>query len=149
MIIDTYSIVAEALVSTIEQTFVNEGFTILHDHLHESVGHKGTRIGVSPIDQMPQAGNMHVMDTEVLIQFYGKYDKSVVDPDQRVDPRKITGYAARLRSVIERANIQSSGDFWYLNVVRTDYPADPLGNKTRFEMRVRAKGANSGLVETA
>lgn len=149
MSVDPYTTVANAIETVLKSEFAVEGFPVLHDHIHESVGHKGTRIGISPIDQVPQASNMNVMDTEVLIRFYGKYDKSVVDPDQRVDPRKITGYAHRLRSVLERVDIASSGNFWYLNVMETSYPEDPMGNKTRFEMRVRAKGANAGLVETA
>lgn len=147
MSVDPYIIISEALEALILQEFAAEKFPVVHDRLHESIGHKGTRIGISPEDQSPQANNMLVLDTDVLIQFYGRYDLKI-DPDQRVDPRIVTTFAHRLRERFSGTGVQGSEAIWYFNIVGTAFPEDPTGNKTRFEMRIRAKGANSMLTET-
>lgn len=146
-LVDPYSEVAAGLELVINQTFAAEKFTAIHDRLHESLGSEGTRIGISPEEQSYQRGNELVMDTLVLVQFYGRWKKEI-DNDQRVDPRIITGYAARFREALYASAAQGSNGVWYYKLERITYPKDPTGNKTRFEALVLAKGDNSGLVET-
>lgn len=145
---DPYEIISNALEAIITDEFEEERFPVVHDRLHESVGHSGTRIGISIEDQTPQLGNQLVLDTDVLIQFYGKWDKEI-DPNQKVDPRKVSMYAHRLRTALSSRGVQASDAIWFFNIMSTSYPSDPTGNKTRFELLVRAKGDNSGLRETS
>jgi hypothetical protein len=143
-----YEITATALKAVIDGEFSTEGYTAVHDRLHESLGWKRTEIGISPESQAPMSGNASVMDTIVLIQFYDRWDKEV-DPEQQVNPFRITGYADRLARAIEtqQAGFAGSTEVWYFEPLSIAYPNDPTGNKTRFHMIVRAKGDNVALIQ--
>lgn len=142
---DPYAIVANRLEAAVALKF--PGVPIWHDKLHESIGHKGARVGISAGEQGAQSSNLLVLDTEVLVQFYGQFSLKI-DPDQRVDPRIITGKAHTLREYLQSGPVNATDVHWFFHVDSTSYPEDPTGNQTRFEMKVRAKGWNSGIVET-
>lgn len=146
-LVDPYAEIAAGIKLIIDGEFAAEGYTAMHDRLHESVGYEGTRIGISPEDQIPQRGNELVLDTRVLVQFYGKFDLEV-DNNQKVDPRTVTGYAARFRHALYSSAAQGTNGLWYFKLDSITYPRDPTGNKSRFEALVLAKGDNAGLVET-
>jgi len=143
---DPYGVVANKLEIAIKAKF--PGVPVFHDKLHESIGYKGARIGISAGDQGAQSGNLLVLDTEVLIQYYGQFALKV-DPDQRVDPRVVTAKAHLLREFLQAGVSDATDAHWFFLVTGTKYPEDPTGNQTRFEMTVRAKGWNSGIVETS
>jgi hypothetical protein len=146
-VIDPYVEVSDGLKQIIDSEFAPEGFVAIHDRLHESLGDEGTRIGISPEEQAPQRGNEVVLATVVLVQFYGKWNKEI-DNAQIVDPRRITGYAARFRQRVYTSAAQGSSSVWYYKLLSITYPKDPTGNKTRFEAQVQALGDNTGLTET-
>lgn len=143
-----YAEIADALAAIITLEFEPEKFVPVHDRLHESVGHDRTRIGISLDSQVPQTDNMLVLDTTVLVQFYGRY-KLDVDPDQKVDPRLVAARGERLMAAIRDHQAVPTNSFWYFNLSGIDYPSDPTGNKTRFEATVVAKAANPALHETS
>jgi hypothetical protein len=66
-----------------------------------------------------------------------------------VNPFPITDMADRLRRAVESAAASVTGtpEVWYFKVDATEYPDDPTGNKTRFEMTVTAFGDNTGLTQ--
>lgn len=136
-----------ALKTVIESEFSAENFTVLDDRLHESLGDKGVRIGTSPVREYPSSNNMNVLNSEILVQFYGKWRKEI-DPTQQVDPSIIEGYAERFRRAVNGADPKTEY-VWFFNVLEISYPNDPTGNKTRFEARVLATGENSAIIETS
>lgn len=137
----------EALIAVLATEFAAEQFPIKDDRLHESLGWDGTVIGVSPERTLSNPGNRYVSDIELLVQFYGRYNKEV-DPKQTVSPSVIEGFAERFRSSLRQGVDPNTGSVWYFTLDRIEYPRDPTGNKTRFEAYLVAKGNNSALVET-
>lgn len=142
-----YSIAAEGIEVLLNTEFAAEQWKVEHDNLHDSLGSAGTRIGVSPVREAPAAGNMVHLQTTLQVKFLGRYNLDI-NPEQRVDPRVVVGYAERFRRRIEAARLQTGPTFWFMNVTSIDYPDDPTGNKTRFVATVVASSQNSGLVET-
>lgn len=136
-----------ALKSLIESAFSAEGFTVANDHLHESLGNKGTRIGVSPNRSSPTSSNNFVLEMQIFVQFYAKY-KLEIDPLQSVDPATIEGYAERFREAL-RTGDPNTSRVWYFQLTNLNYPLDPTGNKTRFEATVVARGNNTALLESS
>jgi hypothetical protein len=144
-----YSIAAAGLATIITTEFADLSVIPRHDELHESLGEDGRYVGIS-VDQRgdaPGARNRVAQETWCTVQWFEKWIKEV-DPHQEVDPRTITELAHRLQQAIADSELTYSGDFWFFNWEGTEYPRDPVGNKTRFIMRVRAYGNNAGLLET-
>lgn len=142
-----YREIADALYTIITDEWSTEGFRVLHDRLHPSVGAEGTRIGISIDEEVPASGNMLQNNTSVLVQFYRRWDPDV-DPSKRVDPRIIADDAERFRRALRSYSYNSTGTSWFFNLTGIAYPNDPVGNKTRFEARLVAHGNNSALIET-
>lgn len=136
-----------ALISLLATVFAAEQFPIKDDRLHESLGWDGTVIGVSPERTSSDQGNRYVSNIEILVQFYGKYNKEV-DPRQTVSPSVVEGFAERFRNSLRGNADPNTGEVWYFTLERIEYPRDPTGNKTRFEAYLTAKGNNSALMET-
>jgi hypothetical protein len=141
-----YAEAADALKLIIDDEFTVEGYKAIHDNLHPAVGQEGTRIGIAPDAETPMAQNMVVQDIIILVKFYARWNAEV-DPNTRVDPKKIAVFAERFRRALADANFMGNKVWWW-NLVNVTYPNDPTGNKTRFEARIVAKGQNSGLLET-
>jgi hypothetical protein len=146
---DPYTVVATALKSIIDTEFAAEGITAIHDQLHEALGLNRVTVGIAPTSKYRGPNNNVVNLIAVEIRFYDLWDKEV-DPEQTVNPMKITAYANRLERALQQsqANYPGSPEVWYFDWVRTDFPNDPTGNKTRFHMQVQAHGDNTSLVET-
>ncbi len=145
-VIDPYTLMANAIETVAMAEFSDEPFLVFHhDAIHESLGSDGrTHVAVSPETQPTRNIELEI---EVRLQFYGPYTPDV-DPFQTVDPRVITVKAERMRQALGAARIMATGEVWYFDVDTTSYPADPTGNKSRFEMTLIGRGNNSGLVET-
>lgn len=141
----TYSLAAVALETIVNVTF--DDVTAKHDKVHESLGFDGPVCGISPINEVPYERNRAAMQTYVEIRYFGRWDKRV-DPTQSVDPRVVSDKADELQDAIRTAEVVKSGDLWFFNVERIEYPDDPTGNKTRFIMTVKVWANNSTLVET-
>ncbi len=144
-----YEVAAVAIKTVIDTTFSTEGYAASHDCLHESLGSVRTEIGISPLRIVTQPNNQAVEHTMLLIQFYDYWDKRI-DPTQQVDPFRIAGYQHRLASALETAQaiVPGTHAVWYFVVQGTEFPRDPTGNKTRFEMTVKAYGDNAALLES-
>jgi hypothetical protein len=144
-----YTIAAAGVEQIILTEFAPEGVVPLHDEIHESLGESGRVVGISMDERgdAPMARNRVAQETWVKIKWWEEWTKEV-DPTQIKDPRLIAELAHRLQQALAAAELTSSGDFWFFNWEGTEYPRDPVGNKTRFIMRVRAFGNNAGLLET-
>lgn len=134
------------LKSILQATFTVDGFTVQDDHLHESLGIEGTRIGTSPVRTVPSSRDNSVAEMFILVQFYGKWNPRI-DPNQSVDPATIEGFADRFRKALRTGDPNTDG-VWYFALQSITYPEDPTGNKTRFEATVIARGNNTALLET-
>lgn len=145
-----YLTVATALQQIIATEFTDEGFTAIRDNLHESLGRERTEIGIAPTEDYPRENNQIIKETYVEVRFYDLWTQEI-DPATVVDPARITGFARRLEDAIFASHAADPGndEIWFFSVVRTTFPNDPTGNKTRFHMTVKAFGNNPSLVETA
>jgi hypothetical protein len=137
-----------AIVEILQDEFGDDGFLIRQDRLHASLGHERTVIGVYPLRSQPGPGNYEYQESEIVVQFFGRY-KLDIDPEQKVDPTPIETYAERFRRAIQSADFTSSGRVWYFNLLSVEYPPDATGNITRFVATIRAYGNNPAIVETA
>lgn len=148
-IVDPYAIAATAVKAIIDAEFEDEQYSAIHDDLHESLGTKRTEIGISPTRWAPMPRNANVRETFLQVQFYDRWDKQI-NPEQQVNPTRITGFAARFEEAVQRqqATDPGSGDVWNFDVLEIRFPRDPTGNKTRFEATIRARGNNHGLLES-
>lgn len=144
---DGYAIAAEAMKVMIEAEFAAESPQVYHDELHESLGNDGLVIGIAVERQVPAPGNLAAMQTVFHVQFFDYWEKTI-DPTLVVDPRVITGYHNRLLTKVRTTNVTANNDHWFFNWEGTEYPRDPVGNKTRFVATFRAWSDNTALVET-
>lgn len=136
-----------ALMAVLADEFSVEGFTVVGDILHRSLGRDGkTRIGVSPLQETQYSRNALVNEPRLLVQFYGAWPDKI-DPKTTVDPTKIETYAERFRRALH-GHDPKTNTLWFFDKLEITYPHDPTGNATRFEARVTAMGSNSMLVET-
>jgi hypothetical protein len=142
-----YAIAASALEQIINAEFEDEATVAEHDRLHEALGQRRRRCGLSPIREFPNARNRVAQETLIEIRYFDLWKKEIT-PETKIDPRIVTDKAERLRRAINAATINASGEVWFMNVEGTEYPPDPTGNASRFYMTVRAWGNNAGLVET-
>jgi len=144
-----YEFVAAAVKTAIDAEFAPEHIVAIHDHLHDSLGQDRVVVGISPMEDVLLSGNNLVQETWIEVKFFGIWDAQI-DPTQTVNPFKITAYAERFRNAMRTlsATTPGTGQVWYFDVRRIQYPNDPTGNKTRFTATIRAFGNNSALVET-
>jgi hypothetical protein len=142
-----YVIAANGVEQIITTEFTDLAVVPLHDELHESLGESGRIVGIAPERELPMPRNRVVQEVYLHVQWFEKWQKEV-DPTQVKDPRTIATIANRLQTALGAAQLTYSGDFWYFNWDGTEYPRDPVGNKTRFIMRICAYANNSHLVET-
>lgn len=119
---------------------------ISDDRLHESLGSKGTRIGTYPVRARPRLNNQLVMESEIVVQYFGRWRKEI-NPEQKVDPAITETVAERFRRAL-RTGDPNSGRVWYFELQSLEYPPDPTGNITRFVATVIARGDNPALIET-
>lgn len=140
-----------AIKSLIETEFATEitgGWQVWDDRLHGSLGFDGVaRFGLSPELEVPQATDSLVKQPEILVQFYGAYDKKV-DPYQDIDPATVENVADRLMRSMKDNNDVGTDRLWFFKWLGTTYINDPTGNKTRFHMRIQGYGNNPSLIET-
>lgn len=141
-----YETAATGIKAVIDAQFNAEGFTAIHDCLHESLGQRSTAIGISPIRKVKMPRNQSVEQTFIWIQFYWLW-KREISPETLVNPFTIAEYAERLEVALEaaQATVAGTNAVWYYNVDSVEFPRDPTGNKSRFEMTVRAFGDTPGL----
>lgn len=142
-----YATAANNLKTIIDAEFAADGFSAIHDDIHESLGWNGVRIGISPIRDVPNAGNKLMKETWLEVKFYGLWVKEIT-PETVVDPRVITEYAERFMRAIEAAARVTTDVMWYYNIEEIAYPRDPNGNRSRFVATIRAWGNNTSLIET-
>jgi hypothetical protein len=144
-----YSDIAGRLKTIIETEFAAEGYTVVLDNLHGSLGRYRVDIGIAPERESEMVNDALVLDMQLRVKFYHLWTDEI-DPDTRVNPTQITDFAERFRRAVRAANSQQwgSGSVWYFNIREIVYPDDPTGNKSRFEAVIVAKGNNSGIVET-
>lgn len=136
------------LMSVLTTEFAVEAFPVKADRLHRSLGRDKTVIGVSPVSEIPLSNNNNVINSLLLVQFYGKWKDDVIDPTMAVDPTTIETYAERFKRAL-RGNDPATDYVWYFKLREIQYPPDPTGNITRFEARVEAFGDNAThLLET-
>jgi hypothetical protein len=146
---DPYQVVATGLKAIIDTEFAVEGFTAIHDNIHEALGENAVAIGIAPLRETVRTSNAVIQETWVEVKFYDLWTK-MVDPAQAVSPFRITGFAHRFRQAVQdnRAAYEGSPEIWYFDVTNIEYPNDPTGNKTRFIATIRAYGDNAALLET-
>lgn len=144
-----FSIAATAIKTVFDAEFAPEGFTMIFDKLHESLGRNRVEVGIAPVEDVVNERLSIMQETYLEIRFYGLWRQEIT-PTTQVDPTEITEYAERLKDALRatRATDPATNKVWYFDVRRTTYPDDPTGNKTRFHMTVRAFGNNAGLVES-
>lgn len=145
-----FEAVATAIIAVFNAEFAPEGFTMIPDNLHESLGRTRVAVGVAPVEDIVNQANNVLQETFAEVRFMGLW-KQEIKPDTQVNPFTVTAYAERFRDAIRRtkATDPGTGQVWYFDVRRVWYPNDPTGNKTRFYMTLRAFGNNAGLVETS
>lgn len=142
-----YTIAANGLKTIIETEFTDLAVAVRHDELHESLGRVGRVVGISIDRDRPMSRNRAAQETWLRVQWFEEWTDEV-DPTIANDPRIIAELANRLQVAIARAQLTYSGDFWYFNWEGTEYPRDPVGNKTRFIMSICSYGNNAQLAET-
>jgi hypothetical protein len=144
----TSTVAREEVIAALNAEFAGE-VDFISDKLDDSLGSDGNYGAVYPYLEEPQLGQLNVWDSRMVIQLFLQWDK-VVDPHQQVDPAIIEQMAERLKRALQ--GDPSSGNtphFWYMNIIRIEYPDDPTGNKTRLEAIVEASGQNSAIIETS
>lgn len=145
-----FEAIAEAVIAVFNNEFADEQFVMIPDELYESLGKDRVDVGIAPLEDVLKAGNDLVQETWVEVKFYDLWTQEI-SPDTQVSPYRIASFAERFRSALRRARftMPSTGEMWYFDVRRIQYPRDPTGNKTRFVATIRAFGNNAGLVETS
>ena len=145
----SFQVAASGVISVFNTEFAAEGFKLIPDKPHDSLGFERVVAGVYPTEDVVQLGNALVQETYLEVKFLGLWDKQI-NPDQVVNPFIVTGYAERLKKALRAVSITDpqSNEMWYFQVLRTTYPDDPTGNKSRFIMSLRAYGDNPALLET-
>lgn len=142
-----YRIAASGLETIITTEFTDLAVVPIHDELHESLGRDGRVVGISIDRELPMARNRAAQIETLKVQWFEEWTDEV-DPTIVNDPRLVADLAYRLQVAIARAQLTYSGDFWYFLWTGTEYPRDPVGNKTRFIMYVEAYANNAQLAET-
>lgn len=141
--------VATSVKAVFDAEFATEQFRMQFDNLHEAVGRDRVAVGIAPVEDRANARTRIMQEAWLEVKFYGLWDDTIA-PDTVINPFKITAYAERLRDALRRsqATDPGTGQVWFFDVDRTQYPNDPTGNKSRFVMTIRAFGNNANLTET-
>lgn len=143
-----FEAVATAVIAIFNAEFAAEGFTMIPDNLHESLGRERVDVGIAPIEDVVNIRDSVVQETWAEVRFYHLWTQEI-SPNTQVNPFQIAAYAERFRDALRStASTPHTGQVWYFDVRRVQYPNDPTGNKSRFVMTIRAFGNNSGLVES-
>lgn len=144
-----FQAVSTAVIAIFNAEFATEGFTMIRDRLHESLGRQSTQVGIWPLEDNVTDSDALVLETWSEVRFYDLWTQEI-SPDTVVDPTRITAFAERFRRALQSslANDTSTDIVWYLDVRKITYPPDPTGNSTRFHARIRAFGNNTALIET-
>lgn len=137
----------ERVTEIIKTAYAPEGWEAEADRIHDSLGHSGTRIGVTVERQDAMPGRQIVQRMEILVRFYGQYEKNT-DPEMSVDPTTVESYAERFQQAVEAEADPGTDRLWFFNVLSIDFPDDPVGGKTRFIATLEAFGNNPSLIET-
>jgi len=143
---DPFTELSAIIENAVLDEFDDETYLVFErDRLHESLGSDGRlHVGLSPTED--RSDNIE-LSMELMLQFYDTYNLEI-DPQQHVDPSTVTNKAERLRRALADVRTTGTEHVWFFDVQTTRYPTDPTGNKSRFEMVIRARGNNSGLLET-
>jgi hypothetical protein len=141
------TIAREALIEALRMEFAAEQFPVMDDKLHASLGEARTVLGVFPERSVSNSNDKYMTQFELVVQFYGKYNLEV-NREETVSPSTIESFAERFRQSIREGVDPRTGQVWYFDLQRINYPDDPTGNKTRFEAFITARGNNSALLET-
>lgn len=144
---DPYAVAAEAMKQIIDGEFNDLGIVAIHDELHEALGNDGPVVGIAPDRIVPMAGNRAALHTDFHVQWFEFWEKEI-DPTLEVDPRLITAIHNRLLRAVQRAAVTVNNDHWFFQWQGSEFPRDPVGNKTRFVASFRAWADNSAIVET-
>ena len=126
-------------------------FVAVHDgRLPRLMGADGNHAGVSPEAQSPSFASQLDQQTSVLVQFYMKYEKSrPIDPLLVQSPAPVEEAVQKFQEAVQDAiGTGSTGARWFYTITDIAYPNDPLGQKTRAEIRVVARGTNPAITET-
>lgn len=150
MAASSFEAVATAVIAVFNAEFSTEGFVMIPDNLHESLGRERVDVGISPIEDVVNVRDSLVQETWVEVKFYHLWAQEIT-PTTTVNPFLVTMYAERFRDALRRARATDAqtGQVWFFDLRRVQYPNDPTGNKTRFVATIRAYGNNSGLIETS
>lgn len=148
--VSAFESIALGVKSVFETEFAAEGFQMIPDNIHEALGRDRVAVGIAPVEERPNMRNRLVAEHYVEVKFYGLWTDEI-HPDTVVNPYTITGYAERFKRALRtaKANDPGTGNVWFFDVDRIQFPNDPTGNKTRFVATIRAYGNNTGLIETA
>lgn len=140
---------ATVIMQVFDNEFDPEGFKMIPDKLHEALGRNRVAAGIAPVEDVTSSDNANVQETFIEVRLYDLWTDEI-DPETQVNPFRITAFAERLRNALRvtKATDVGTGDVWFFDVRRTQYPDDPTGNKSRFHMTIRAFGNNATLVET-
>lgn len=86
----------------------------------------------------------------MLVQFYMKYEKTrPIDPMLVQSPGPVEDAVQQFQIAVQDAiGTGSTGERWFYTITDISYPNDPLGQKTRAEIRVVARGTNPAIIET-
>jgi hypothetical protein len=136
--------------SVIATVYSAEGWTAGDDKIGRSMGKEvavdEATIAVTTDYERERLGQAIMLDIGILVQFYLGFDAS---PDETItrDVTDVEEYADRLRNAFSGSGATvDDGDAWYLRVVGTEYPDDPTGNKTRFEMNIVCEATNAAAL---
>jgi hypothetical protein len=136
-----------AVKATVAAEFAAEGFEVVSDKLHDAVGTDRAIAAVFPEGERPHSSGI-VSAFLVSVQVFARWDPQI-DPNQRVDPALIEGWAWRLQRRINPESAVNSANLSYYVVNDVIYPDDPTGNKTRFVMGITGYGHSPSLGETS
>lgn len=143
-----FETVARIVIDVFNTEFADLGLTMIPDNLHESLGRDRRAAGISPNEDASMLSNRVVQETFMTCKVYDLWTNEI-DPETMVNPFSITAEAERFRQALSRGHQDpGTGQVWYFDVMRVRYPNDPTGNKSRYEMDLRAMGNNAALIET-
>lgn len=145
---DPYTELSDVLEEVVTEEFSPDHpyLDVRHDRLHESLGTDGrTYVGLFPSPS--NFTNGVIRNVGIVVQFYDAFEARI-DPQQQVDPRRITAKSTRLLNALRDRRTVGTSSTWFFNVEGIDYPKDATGNMTRFEMTITSMGQNTGLLET-
>jgi hypothetical protein len=87
-----FETVALAVKQVFEEEFEAEGFTLIPDKIHESLGRHRVACGIHPEEEGPNMRNRIMQETFVEVRLYDLWTDEI-NPETQINPFKITGYA--------------------------------------------------------